>query len=231
MYVGFSAGLQLLDVSMFSLVLLRNEFAQCTVFNRAWHGGNAYGGGVSVYMGGYSTFLKLYSTQAIAGVAVAGDIAIRNVTLNVDTAAFTWCSATITADTREYGAEIFAFGGNAYGGSFSFYVGAYTWSGCEGTTSSKSGSTTVSGVSVYISNVNSSNSRTKTTTQNSYGGSMSVVYIGSYAWSSAIYTSTFIESVCGTTSVTGLVVSISNSTFVGSLAVSGMVFCRLHFRR
>ena len=49
---------------------------------------------------------------------------------------------------------------------------------------------------------------------------MSVVYIGAYAWSNAEGSSSSSSSSCGTTNVTGLVVSISSSTFADSSAAS-----------
>jgi hypothetical protein len=49
-YVGLSAKLQLLSVSFFSLALYNNAFANCDVSGDV-DGGNAYGGGVSLYIG------------------------------------------------------------------------------------------------------------------------------------------------------------------------------------
>ena len=54
---------------------------------------------------------------------------------------------------------------------------------------------------------------------------MSAVYIGAYTWSNAQASqgsspSSFASSVCGTTNVTGLVVSINSSTFANSAAAS-----------
>jgi hypothetical protein len=212
-YFGLSARLQLLDVAFFSLALHHNEFTHCTVSTyNIVGGGNLYGGGASVYMGGYSLSLKSDGPSS----AAAGPTMVRNVSIGVDAVTFTSCSASHTA----VGA---ASGNNVYGGSFSFYVGAYAWS-FSGSTVSRSnptGLTTVSGVNVTISNVNSSDCSTITTGilgANSYGGSMSVVYIGAYAWSSA--SGFFSHSDCGTTNVAGLIVSISSSTFADSSAVS-----------
>ena len=213
-YFGLSVGLQLLDVAFFNLALLRNDFTRCTVFVSAgglsdgFGGGNVYGGGLSVYMGGYSS--SFASTGYIA--AAVGDTAVRNASVRVDTVAFTSCS--VNSATR--------VSGNSYGGSFSLYLGGYAWSSSSGGGSrSTSGSTTASGVYVSISDVNSSDCSATTTGYNganSYGGSMSAVYIGAYTWSSSGGDS---QSDCGTTNVSGLVVSISSSRLVNSSAVSG----------
>ena len=180
-----------------------------------------YGGGVSVYMGGYSSSFN--STGSAA--AAVGDTSVRHSSVLVDAVAFTSCSAN-SAPGR---------GGNAYGGSLSLYLGGYAWScsdsgsgGGSSSSESTSGSTTASGVRVSISDVNSSDCSATTTKgyfgSNSYGGSMSV-YIGAYAWSltegsPSSSSSQFTQSQCGTTDVSGLVVSISSSRLANSSAVS-----------
>ncbi len=119
-----------------------------------------------------------------------------------------------------------------YGGSISSYLGGFAWSYINSRSSSSSssestsGSTTASGVRVSISDVNSSDCSATTTNSyygaNSYGGSMSV-YIGAYAYSFGIglaSSSPSSLSDCGTTDVSGLVVSISSSSLTNSSAVS-----------
>ncbi len=113
-----------------------------------------------------------------------------------------------------------------YGGSISSYVGGYAWSySSDGSSRSTSGSTTASGVNVSISGVNSSDCSATTTGANganAYGGSMSAVYIGAYTWSFSVgssFSSSW-QSDCGSTNVSGLVVSISSSRLVNSSAVS-----------
>jgi hypothetical protein len=212
-YFGLSVGLQLLEVTFFNLVLLRNDFTRCTVVGAP--GANYYGGGMSVYMGGYSSSFNVTGSAA----AAVGDTAVRNASVRVDAVAFTSCSVNNTALGS-------ASSGNAYGGSFSLYLGGYALSnsfGSSGGSSSTSGSTTASGVNVTISNVNTSDCSATTTGlfgANSYGGSMSV-YIGAYAWSLSNRTSSssFLLSSCGTTDVSGLVVSISSSRLINSSAV------------
>ena len=116
-----------------------------------------------------------------------------------------------------------------YGGAISLFLGGYAWSyssssSSSNSSSSTSGSTTASGVRVSISDVNSSDCSATTTASggaNSYGGSMSF-YIGAYAWSFNQGSSSSIpsQSYCGTTDVSGLVVSISSSRLANSSAVS-----------
>ena len=111
-----------------------------------------------------------------------------------------------------------------YGGSISLYVGGYagSYSSSSSSSSSASGSTTASGVLVSISDVNSSDCSAITAGgqgANSYGGSLSF-YIGAYALSSTQGSSFSSLSYCGTTDVSGLVVSISSSRLANSSAVS-----------
>jgi hypothetical protein len=282
-YFGLSTGLQLLDVTSFSLALRRNHFTRCTVIQSAGrdeiHGGNAYGGGVSVYMGGYSS--SIYENSV--AVAAVGDTTVQNSSVRVETVSFTSCSATTGVSeaisqnsyggsfslylggyawsqsfsssssstsglTSASGVSVFisnvnssdcsatttgSSGGNSYGGSFSLYLGGYAWSFGRGEVRSTSGLTSASGVSVFISNVNSSDCSATTTgvRGDTFGGAMSVAYIGAYAWSYALTstTSTSSSSACGTTNVTGLVVSISSSMFANSFAASRTfhIFCVL----
>ena len=115
-----------------------------------------------------------------------------------------------------------------YGGAISLYLGGYAWSysgsssSSSSSSSSTSGSTTAGGVLVSINNVNTSDCSATATGfngANSYGGSMSV-YIGAYTWSLAEGSSFSSLSYCGTTDVSGLVVSISSSRLANSSAVS-----------
>ena len=216
-YFGLSAALQLLDVAFFSFLLHQNVFTNCTVNASEVFGGNVNGGGVSVYMGAY--FLA-FNFSGFAKAAVS-DTFVRNLSVNVETVVFTSCSAITNAQI-----------GNSYGGSFSLYVGAYTWSTSFGrssssSSSSTSGSITVTAVNVSISNANSSDSKAVAMGQNganSYGGAMSVFYIGAYVWSEAGAPSAFSSSVSSTIKVADLVVSIRNSTFTNSSAVSRTFF-------
>jgi hypothetical protein len=207
-YFGLSVGLQLLDVAFFTLALLRNRFTRCTVIVSGVGvglGGNVYGGGMSVYMGGYSSSFNFFTGSAAAAV---GDTAVRNASVLLDAVAFISCRTNNTATVI----------GNAYGGAFSLYLGGYAWRFSDGS-SSTSGSTTASGVLVSVSDVNSSDCSATTTSQrgaNSYGGSMSV-YIGAYTFSTSQGSSL---SSCGTTDISGLVVSISSSRLTNSSAVS-----------
>jgi hypothetical protein len=216
-YFGLSAGVLLLQVAAFSLKLHRNDFTSCSVTRIAgesdYSKGNLYGGGVSVYIGGYISSINVTDNA----VAAVGDVSVWNASTSVEMVSFTACSATNSAES-----------GNAYGGSFSLYLGGCAWSYSSSSSSSTSGSTSASGVSVSIGNVKSSNCSVRATGvfgANSYGGSMSV-HIGAYAWSYALGSSpsTSSLSVCGTTNVAGIVVSMSNSTFSDSFAASRTYF-------
>ena len=149
-YFGLSAGLQLLDVSSFSVMLESNKFTSCTVLNSVI-GGNAYGGAVSLYIGGYSS---VYMLNGI-GVAAVGDTVVRNVNLTLDAAEFASCSTRRSSTISVHGASV-------YGGSFSFYIGAYAWSYGKRdphiNISSTCGATNVSNVDVRILNVISNDS-------------------------------------------------------------------------
>jgi len=225
-YFGFFAGLQLLDVSYFSLALHRNAFSSCTVIGSLSvqgisGGGNVYGGGVSLYMGGYS------SSADYTAVAAVGDTTVRHVNVSLDTVRFILCSALATQSSSD----------NAYGGAFSFYVGAYAYAfgilqgKVQGSSKSSAGSTFVAGVSVLIRN--SASSDCSGVGASSFGGSMSVIYVGAYVCSyiGGGSVSAFSSSaVCGATNVTDLVVSIKSSTFAHSSTLVG-TFCiaRLEF--
>jgi hypothetical protein len=180
-YFGLSAGLQLLSVSFFRIALQKNVFANCSVRASAERG-NAYGGAVSLYIGAYSSVYGRITDNAVAAV---GATLARNVSVTLETSQFESC---IAKRERIYGED--AKGANVYGGSFSFYIGAYSWSYSQGNSSSSScGATDVIGVSVRLQNVSSLDSRALTSTSkgfsdgaNSYGGSMSVLYVGAYSW-------------------------------------------------
>ena len=131
-YLGLSAGLQLLDVAFFSFSLLRSVFSSCTVMSSFR---NVYGGGASVYVGGHSSSVN----GTGAAVAVVGDTVVLNASINVEAVSFTSCSAKNTQ----------AFG-NAYGGSFSLYVGGYAYSQSSRVTRSACGTIISTGLIVSI---------------------------------------------------------------------------------
>ena len=220
-YSGLFAGRMLLHVSFFKLSLERNVFTRCSV-SVSSSGGNAYGGGASVYMGGYASVIS--STGAAS--AETGDTVVRNVSVTLRGARFTSCSSRRSAISN-------MFGGNVYGGSFSFYIGAYSWSfSSSSSSSSTSGATSASGVSVSVSDAPCSNCIASVSTNggnsrgaSSYGGSMSAVYIGAYSWSESIGGINFgmdirSSSSCGDTRVGGLFVSITRSSINHTSAIS-----------
>ena len=220
LYFGLSAGLQQLQVSHISLGLRNNVFENCVV-SVSVSGGNSYGGAVSIYMGAYSSRLN-FSGHAAA--AAAGDTVVRNVSITLDTARFASCSAM---------REIIGLGNGSsvYGGSFSFYIGAYAWSRSEASSSNSScGSTAVIGVDVRVKHATSvdcrafthvrslPNSNSQSTGANSYGGAMSVLYVGAYSWSRSNAASS--SSKCEATNVSGVSVQISDSGCSNCSAVS-----------
>jgi hypothetical protein len=128
-------------------------------------------------------------------------------------------------------------GANSYGGSLSvLYVGAYAWSySSQASSSSSSGSTSISGVSVSVSNAGCSNCSAATSSQvgslgaNSYGGSMSVLYVGAYGYSYSNGAHRQLSlSVCNFTRVIGLNVSVQTSDIRLSRALSRALPCVQH---
>jgi hypothetical protein len=218
-YFGLSAGLQQLHVSHISLGLRNNVFESCVV-SVSVSGGNAYGGAVSIYMGAYSSRLN-FSGDAAAAV---GDTVVRNVSMTLDTARFASCSAR-----REING--LGNGSNVYGGSFSFYIGAYAWSGSGASSSSTCGATDVIGVDVRVRHATSIDSTAFTHVSllpnssiaqskgsNSYGGAISALFVGAYSWSFSSTANS--SSTCEATSVSGVSVQVSDSGCSNCSAVS-----------
>jgi hypothetical protein len=214
LYFGLAAAALLLDVSSLSLVFRNNKFASCAV-SVSVSGGNAYGGAASVYIGAY---MSVFASN-VAAAAAAGDTVVRNVSVSLDSSRFDSCSAV------SFG----SFGANVYGGSFSFYIGAYAWSrsASNGTSSSSCGTTRVSGVIARIFNTTSNDISASTTVRsassrgaNSYGGSLSVLYIGAYSWSFSGATSSSSRSSCGATSAGEVSVTVTDSACSNCSAMS-----------
>ncbi len=222
-YFGLEARLQLLLVSFVDLVFRSNVFLDCTVRSSPRVGGNVHGGAISVYMGGYSS---VFADKG-AAVAAVGDTVVRNVSVILEKTEFTSCSArsSIFSELGASGTNVFDGSTHAYGGSYSFYVGAYAWSFSLISSSSVCGATIVSGLSVSVSNTLCSNSTVTSSGSlgaNSYGGSMSVVHIGTYAWSASPSSSSSFSSssACGETSASSLSVSVSNAPCSNCSAVT-----------
>jgi hypothetical protein len=185
------------------------------------NGANAYGGSMSVvYIGAYAWS---QSNSAISNSSCGGTSA-RGLSVSISNVPCSNCSAVTSRKGVSYGA-------NAYGGSLSIvYIGAYAWSFSNGLSdfaagSSSCGETDASGLSVSVSNVpcfdcsaNTSSSRSLSYGANSYGGSLSVLYVGAYTWSwSAVALS---SSTCGETSASGLSVSVDNAPCFNCSAVT-----------
>jgi hypothetical protein len=198
-YFGIYAGLRRLDVSFINMVLHGNVFTGCDVNVSPVLGGNAYGGGVSLYAGGYSS---MFIDQGGSAVAEVGETVLRNASIVLNNPRFVSFTSRRRALTK-------VFGGSVYGGSFSFHVGAYSWSYSQDINNHSSrtcGATSASGVSVSVSDAPCSNCSALTTSGidslqvNAYGGSMSVLHVGAYAWSYSLAASSPSSSTCGATS-------------------------------
>ena len=186
-------------------------------------GANAYGGSMSVvYVGAYAwSYNDAGSSSSVCGTTTASGVSV-----SVSNAPSSSCSAVTNANISGPGLQEKSFGMNSYGGSMSVvYVGAYAWSLSGAISSSVCGSTTAIGMSVSVSNAPSFSCSAVTTTigggsfgANAYGGSMSVVYVGAYAWSISFRASS--SSTCGSTSASGVSVSVSNSPSSSCSAVT-----------
>jgi hypothetical protein len=213
-YFGLSVGRQPLDVSCCNILLSENVFKRCIVNVSPLFGGDSYGGGVSIYMGAYASVL---SSNGDANANV-GETAVRNVSVTVRKARFTMCSARSASENNRGSLS-------AYGGSFSFYVGAYawSWSGDAGSSSS-CGATRAQNVRVTISSASCTDCSAVSNSNNirgssSYGGSISAVHIGAYAWSSSVGAGNS-SSTCEATHANGVSVSISDAPCTNCSAVA-----------
>ncbi len=200
-------------------MLFRNVFTRCSVTVSSFYGGNAYGGGVSVYIGGYSSV-----TTTGAALAQVGDTVVRNVSVTLHAARFTSCSSvrsgalgTLISNT---------YGGNVYGGSFSFYIGAYSWISSTFNSSSKCGSTIASVVNVSVLDTHCYNCRAMMTSADgsygvsSYGGSISALHIGAYSWSYSESSQSSSSSECGSTIASTVSVSVHDAPCYNCSAVT-----------
>jgi hypothetical protein len=140
---------------------------------------------------------------------VAGATAADNISVSISNASCFGCSAVTSS-------EGFSRGANSYGGSMSvLHVGSYAWSySYLAGSNSSSGNTSISGVSVRVSNAGCFNCAAATSSRNdsfgasSYGGSVSVLYVGAHAWSYSRQARS--SSTSGNTSISGVSVSVSN---------------------
>jgi hypothetical protein len=200
----------------------------------AAEGANSYGGFLSgFYIGAYSwshaNDFSSNSSSVCEGTNASG------VRMNVFNNSCTNCSAKTTNSRR-------GFGANSYGGSISaVYIGAYAFSLSNffgiisvcGVT--KANRVDVSVIDSFCQNCSAvtTNSGIDSFGVNSYGGSISAVYIGAYSFS---YSTGIFEAVstshCNSTEVRGLKVSMSFSSFHQSKAasrkctISGTAFIR-----
>jgi hypothetical protein len=172
-----------------------------------------------IYIGAYSFSVSNDASSSSKCEATN----VSGVSVQVSNSGCSNCSAVSSSNGQSYGA-------NSYGGAMSvIYIGAYSFStNNNGSSSSMCESTNVSGVSVQVSNSDCSNcsavSRSMKVSHgaNSYGGAMSVLYIGAYSYSAS--NGGFFQvsnSSVGFTHVHLLHIAITNSGFEHCSALSG----------
>jgi hypothetical protein len=179
-------------------------------------GANSYGGSMSVlHVGAYSWSLSDMASSNSNSDSTCGATTASDVSVHVSGSGCSNCSAITSTDQ-------FSNGANSYGGSMSvLHVGAYSWSlssGAKGNSDSTSTckATTASDVSVHVSGSGCSNciaitSGTTSHGANSYGGSMSVLHVGAYAWSYSLFGISNSNSTCETTTSSDVAVHVSDS--------------------
>ena len=175
----------------------------------------------ALYVGSYSLSFSSTATSSSRCEATS----VSGVSVQVSDSGCSNCSAVSSSLGTSYGA-------NSYGGAMSvLYVGAYSFSrSFDGSSISECEATSVSGVSVLVSDSCCSNcsavssSKKFSSGANSYGGAMSVLYVGAYSFSGApgnddpdMYSKSFVA----TTQVDLLSIAIKNSSFENSTALSG----------
>jgi hypothetical protein len=161
--------------------------------------------------------------------STSGTISVSDVAVLLNDAHFSDCQA-LTATT---GAGIGgSFSAHSFGGSVSvLHVGSHSWSrnaAANSSSSSTCGATSVGVVAVRIANVHSFDSQALTSTEgfstsaSSYGGSISIMYIGAYAWSLNDFEGPFSNSssICGSTSVSEVNVNVTDTACSNCSAVS-----------
>jgi hypothetical protein len=193
-----------------------------TIYN--FYQASAFGGSMSVVHVGANVWSFSFATTSPSS-STCEMTSTSGVSVNISDTPCSNCSALTTSGHRSYQA-------NAYGGSMSVvHVGANAWSFSEDTASPSSstcGATSASGVIVAINhtpcfNCSAVTSGSESSSQaNAYGGSMSVVHVGAYAWSYAFEgkLTDFSRSHCDTTWVTDLSVIIADSSMLLTKAVS-----------
>ena len=217
-------------------------------FDRAsgLHGATSLGGSTSVlYVGAHVYSATDHTSVGYSSTSASRATTASSINLSITNASFTDCSAAISMTFPSNQTSIGSIVSNSFGGSLSIlHLGAYAWSTSDLSSSSASGATSATNVSVSVSNSKSVRSNAVVTTNaisggnyergeirgaSSYGGSMSVVYVGAQVTSRSVgdSTSSFSAATCGPTSVTGLSLVIKNSTFTDSLASSRAYFALL----
>jgi hypothetical protein len=191
------------------------------------YGANSYGGSMSVlHVGAYSWSFSDSSSSTCAATSA------KEVSVQVSESDCSNCSAS-TSGNHTYGA-------NSYGGSISvLHIGAYSWSYSSSLSSSLSSSTcrTTNATEVHVfikhSHCNDCSSYSAGTFSygtNSYGGSISALYIGAYAYNFAYYGRRNVDflTMSESTHANHISVDIHGSNFLRTAARSGECCCTKH---
>jgi hypothetical protein len=193
-------------------------------------GASAFGGGMSVV---YLASTSISGSESGSSSSITETTNANIINISVTNTIF---SNSIAATTCNAASGSFAT--NVYGGSISvLYIGgmSMSWKNAGDYGLSTSGATIASDVDIQMSNISSSNSSAVTSTNsyagssgaNAYGGSVSLIYVGAFAWSFSVGQRVGTsgppstnEALSGTTFATRFYVIVSNSSFVDSLALS-----------
>jgi len=179
-----------------SVIMDTTVFTSCTA-STAPYGGSLYSNsfGASVWGGSFSVYIGAYA-WSYSGTANSNSVSGATRAIGLTALISNSHSSNCSAVSMTSGIGGTSNGASVYGGSMNvFYIGSYSWSNSNaggGSSSSTSGATGASDVTVLISNSLSSNCSALTTSSgvsgglngaSAYGGSMSVLWAGSYSWS------------------------------------------------
>ncbi len=180
---------------------------------------------VGAYSWSFSNGASSFSSSSCDAMTHASVVSVQ-----VNNSACWNCTAS---SISEAGTSFSTFGVNSYGGSMSvLYVGAYSWSVTDeisSSSSSRCGETSASGVSVQVSDLACHNCSALSISggnsfgSNSFGGSISVSYIGALSYSLATVgdflssSRSFVE----VTRVLDLSITIKKAAIADTEALSG----------
>jgi hypothetical protein len=213
--------------------LKSSKFMSCIARRQNSHsqsanGANVYGGSFSFYIGSYAWSQSIASSSSTCGATN-----VNNVTVVVQNSTSFNCRASTSVEALIDSNTISSRGANSIGGSLSvLFIGAYSFSLSSGASSSSSstcGAVLASDIEVHINGSDCTDCIAESLTQGSsyganvYGGSMSVLFIGSYSWSLLLGSFGYSSSRCGATTASAIILQVSNSKCINSSAVSATV--------